>query len=469
MRLLNHNERWSEAPGEGLNRGFRCFSKLTPLSDSLYNPLMWPARSLFLIGIFSFLVLSCAGTGRSQQRLHPSESGETAPTPLLSSPAVSTPPLLSESPYRDIEKIEPGKIVHLPTGVEVSEKELIDLLAPARIVYVGEVHDNIEDHRVELEILKGLLARFPGKVSVGMEMFRRPAQAQLDQWVLGALDGKDFLKLWYENWGIDEVYYEALLSFIRENKVPLIALNTPQELEVKVGMKGLEGLSEEDQKRLPEIDRMDPYHRKALEAIFKGHGPQPGGLGPFYDVMLLWDEAMAETIARYLTSPEGSDKKMVVFAGGFHVGYGFGIPRRVFRRLPTPYQIVLPYTRDVPEDKKGFMADVTSPYLPLMLADFVWGVGYREAPDKKGRLGVQIEPFQAGIRVASVSPNSSAADAGLQPGDIVVSFDGETLQEPFDLTYAVRQKSPGDRVKMELIRDGKQIETEVTLKPSGHP
>jgi uncharacterized iron-regulated protein len=421
--------------------------------------------SAFLL--FTPFLFSCAGAKTSP----PAPLQRTASTSLTptGTSLESSNPSLQESPYRDLEQIEEGKIVHIPTGVEIPEQRLIDLLAPARVIYVGEVHDSPEDHRVQLEIVKRLLERFPGKVAVGMEMFRRPAQPQLDRWIQGKLEGKEFYKLWYENWGMDLSYYEPLLDFIQKNKIPLIALNTSQEMETKVGMKGLKGLSEEDRKELPEMDRNDPYHRKALEAIFKGHGPGGENFDPFYDTMLLWDETMAESVANYLSSPAGADKKIVVLAGGFHIGYGFGIPRRAFRRLPEPYQIVLPYTREIPKDKRRMMMEVTAPDLPLILGDFVWAVAYKEPENKTVRLGVQIEPFQAGIRVLSVSPDSAAEAAGIEPGDIVLSFDGKTMQEPSDLTYAVRQKGPGDQVKVRIIRDGKPIETEVTLKTSRHP
>jgi hypothetical protein len=229
----------------------------------------------------------------------------------------------------------------------------------------------------------------------------------------------------------------------------------------------MNALSPQDQKQLPEVDRNDPYHRKALQAIFKGHGPGTEGFNAFYDTMLLWDETMAECVANYLSSAEGAEKKMVVFAGGFHVGYGFGIPRRAFRRLPEAYQIVIPHTKDFPDEKK--MMDVESPDLPLTLSDYVWSTGYRVLENKKVRLGIQIEPFQSGIRVTEVNPDSAAETAGIKSGDIIVSFDGETMETPFDLTYAVQQKAPGDRVKLKLIREGKAIETEAVMKPSRHP
>jgi len=406
-----------------------------------------------LILISFFFTVSCA------------KPGLTVPSPH--STLAEKKSLSPESPYQNIEQIEEGKIIHIPTGLEVSEERLIDLLTMARIAYVGEVHDSLEDHRIQLNILKDLWERFPGKIAVGMEMFRRPSQPKLDEWVAGRLSDKDFLKIWYENWGVNEDYYKEILAFIQEKNIPLIALNASQEMEIRVKMKGIDGLSEKNRVELPQIDREDPYHRQALEAIFKGHGSGTKGFDVFYDTMLLWDETMAESIVNYLTSPKGSDKRMVVFAGGFHVGYGFGIPRRVFRRLPDPYKIIIPYAKDFPEEKQ--MLNVKAPDLPLALADFVWSVAYRELANKKVRLGIFIEPFQAGIRVTNVLPKSSADVAGILTGDIIVSFDGQIIDEPFDLTYAVGQKAAGDRVKLKIIRDGKSIESEVVLKSSSHP
>lgn len=419
--------------------------------------------------ILSLLTPGWSGPERADALSNPEKTESAAPAPpkeAVSDTGAPAPSNLTpESPYRDIEEIEEGKIVHLPTGVEVSPQRLVDLLASARVVYVGEVHDSVEDHRVQLEILRGLWERFPGKVAVGMEMFRRPSQPELDRWVGGKLSEKEFIRLWMENWGENLGYYRPLLDFIREKKVRLIALNAGHDLEGKVGMKkGVGGLSDEDRRKLPEIDRNDPYHRQALEAVFKGHGPGSEGFDAFYDTMLLWDETMAESVANYLSSPEGADRKMVVFAGGFHVGYGFGIPRRVFRRLPAPYQIVIPHTREVPEEKK--MMNVKPPSLPLTLADFVWGVQYKGLDEKKVRLGVQIDRSQtAGVQVREVTPGSAAASAGVQPGDVIVSFGGETIKELLDLTYAVQQKSPGERVKLQILRGGKTIETEAVMQP----
>ena len=44
---------------------------------------------------------------------------------------------------------------------------------------------------------------------------------------------------------------------------------------------------------------------------------------------------------------------MVTITGGWHVKYGFGLPKKVVRRLPMAYAIVLPEEISTPEQKEG--------------------------------------------------------------------------------------------------------------------
>ena len=131
------------------------------------------------------------------------------------------------------------------------------------------------------------------------------------------------------------------------------------------------------------MDLNDPYHRAATEAIFAAHHMGPQDTEAFYRVQVLWDEAMAQTAAEYLESPEGQGKQLVVLAGGHHVRYGYGIPRRLFRRVPLPFVIVLPFAVEIPENKQDRMMDVEAPALPMPPGDFLWAVGYTDLEDMK--------------------------------------------------------------------------------------
>ena len=52
-----------------------------------------------------------------------------------------------------------------------------------------------------------------------------------------------------------------------------------------------------------------------------------------------------------------------------------------------------------------------------------------------------------------VTPEGPAGKAGVQPGDVIVEFDGRRVTDPDDLVVAIRAKSVGDEVTMKVRRD----------------
>ncbi len=382
-------------------------------------------------------------------------------------------PALRDSPYGTIESVEPGRIIHIATGVELSKDELFDLLADKRIIYVGEAHTNVAHHEVQLEVLKAMAKRHPGRLALGLEMFERSAQPVLDQWQAGEINQKAFLKQWYESWAMDYEYYSEILEFARDHKIPIVALNADDEEIKAFAAMEPEEISRALRKKMPEIDLEDPYHRRALEAAFKGHGPGRGdgsrSFERFYLTMLLWDETMAQSVSDYLSRPGGKQDRMVVLAGGFHVAYGFGIPRRVFRRLPVSYAIVLPRTEEIPEGRQELEMELDLPEFPLQVADFVWSTGYRDLEHDRVRLGVMIGMTDGGVVIRSVTEGSAADRAGLKAGDVILAIGGERIQSSFDLVYTIRSKKPGDKALLEYRRDGKTGEVEVTFQRPENP
>jgi len=142
---------------------------------------------------------------------------------------------------------------------------------------------------------------------------------------------------------------------------------------------------------------------------------------------------------------------------------GFGIPRRVFRRLPSSYTIIGGREIDIPADKKDRLMHVDIPDLPMVPYDFQVYQAYEDLPEMGVRLGVMIEPAPAGrgLVVKGVLPGSNAERTGLKLGDLLLSLDGEKLANTFDLTYAVQQKHPGDRGVVQVERQGAVLKLEV--------
>ena len=91
---------------------------------------------------------------------------------------------------------------------------------------------------------------------------------------------------------------------------------------------------------------------------------------------------------------------------------------------------------------------------------------------------MDLSQDQAGVLVVQVQSGSPAAEAGLRGsstevtidgqqqlvgGDVIVAVDGQEIASMEDLTSALAQAQAGDTLTLTLLRDGREIEREVTL------
>ena len=76
------------------------------------------------------------------------------------------------------------------------------------------------------------------------------------------------------------------------------------------------------------------------------------------------------------------------------------------------------------------------------------------------RYGLKVD---SGAYISAVNSGSGAAEAGLEEGDIVTKFDGNSVSSASDLMLDVRSKNPGDKVTLEINRNGDTKQIEVTL------
>lgn len=358
----------------------------------------------------------------------------------------------SGSPYLSLDELEDDEILHLPTGIKVSFDQMQSAISSSRVIYIGETHDNLEAHRAQLEIIKDLTRRFPGKISVGMEMFRRSAQPDLDRWNQNELSLREFKKLFVNNWGHGYASYQPIFEFMKKNNTPLIGLKSAKETEDQFRKD-----EPSDENNLPEIDFNDRYHRPFSMSVFGGHQ----AMEKPYRMLLLWEESMALTVAEFLRNPDNADSKLVVLAGGFHVQYGFGIPKRAFRRAPHAYSIILPTVTQLPPELKGREMEVKHVSIPLYSGDYAWKLQYKVLPENKIKLGVLLESGHNDVRVKSVSANSNAERAGLKDGDILLVMDGADLVDAEDLIDRLRGKNIGDRAELRVKRGTQEMTVEV--------
>src|SRR5262245_27034684 len=120
-----------------------------------------------------------------------------------------------------------GEQGYVPGRVFVSaRKQFADFevmladLAKADVVIIGEQHDDVNSHRLELALLEGLALRHEENVALSLEMFDRDVQETLDHFLMGHVAEADFLKD-ARPWPDYESDYKPLVDFALAKNWPV--------------------------------------------------------------------------------------------------------------------------------------------------------------------------------------------------------------------------------------------------------
>jgi len=298
----------------------------------------------------------------------------------------------------------PYQLLEARTGHQVNEAAFWDRLVHARAVCVGEEHPNPHHHWVQLHVVRELAKRIgKDQLALGLEMVQRPFQGPLDDYATKKIDADTFKSRagWAERWGYDWGYYAPTFDAATAAGGSLIALNASKELVKKIVRHGLESLTADEKRQLPELKLDDAAHRAWFDALMsdmggasvhsakKSEAPDPhadkpsdnaddksddkkpddksddkdasnphgdGGVAMpsadrIYTAQVLWDETMADGSARWIKAhPTGH---LVILAGNGHC-HDTAIVNRLKRRGVTDVLSI----RAVIDDGEGGVSDV---------------------------------------------------------------------------------------------------------------
>ncbi len=120
----------------------------------------------------------------------------------------------------------------------------------------------------------------------------------------------------------------------------------------------------------------------------------------------------------------------ILSPSGGSIGIGFAIPSSTIQRISA--------------DLEGSSHVVTRGYL---------GVEAQPVSDAMSKaLGLSTA---GGALVAAVQPNTPAAHAGVQPGDVIRTVNGQSIKDPGALAINIAAIKPGDEARLDIFRDGK--------------
>lgn len=88
----------------------------------------------------------------------------------------------------------------------------------------------------------------------------------------------------------------------------------------------------------------------------------------------------------------------------------------------------------------------------------------RQAPVRLGVMPAGYGDDAAGVGVGEVFEGTTAAEGGVKKGDRIIRWGGQPLAGPGDMMAKLRDHQPGDKVKIVVLRDGEEVELDLTMQ-----
>jgi len=328
---------------------------------------------------------------------------------------------------------------------------IIPKLASYKAVLVGESHTNYGDHLNQLAIIQQLRPHWQ-QMAIGLEFVQTPYQQALDDYIAGKTSESKMLRetRWYQRWKYDFRLYRAIFQYAKQQKIPLLALNTPQEITQRISEVGIAGLNTTERAQLPKIiDSSNTLYRDKLAKVYSRHGGKSRSkkFERFYQAQIAWDETMADQAAMFLTKYPAYH--MVILAGSGHMIERHGIPSRLQQRIKTKPAVVLHNIEGIPSATQ---------------ADYLLFSPQAELP-KAGKMGILMQDTSAGVLISKVIDDSASAKAGLKKGDLIMGLNGKKVTDIVDIKISLLDAKPQQKIELTLQRTReKKILKTITLQ-----
>lgn len=248
------------------------------------------------------------------------------------------------------------------SGETASLDDVVDAMAGADVVLVGEEHDDRVGHRLQAELLRRAFTRYGSgggdlpdghpevpveredarPVLLSLEMFERDVQAVVDEYLRGIITEEHF-RASARPWEHYEADYRPLVEFARAHGLPVVAANAPRRyvnLVSREGRGALRRLSPEALETLPPLPYPQPSEAYVAEweEVMGGmdvHRMPPAAL----DAQVLWDATMAYWISQ--AREEWPEALVLHVTGSFHVQNRTGVPEALARYEPRARVLVV--------------------------------------------------------------------------------------------------------------------------------
>ena len=265
---------------------------------------------------------------------------------------------------------------------------MLNAVATAPIILLGEVHDNPEHHRLQAEVLRATMTQ-GRRPALAMEQFDREFQPAIDAAIAkpGASAESVASAGGFNKDGWPWVLYEPLLAAAIDARLPVVAINLSRERTREVAQQGFAVLGEPAVRRLA-IDRTWNPARQAImnREIADGHCGKlpPGALPRMINVQRARDAFMADAVISRLGGGA------VVITGAEHARNDIGVPLYLDIRVPGQRLLSIGFVEVEPGQVA--VSDYVRPPASAMPFDYVWFTSAAQRDDPCEGLQIPIRP-----------------------------------------------------------------------------
>jgi len=299
-----------------------------------------------LIGATAFALLSASCTTTTTTT---TSAPVTAPfgdptraRPAIESPAPAAPAIVAATPAAQA----------LPAGSEWAARALTDIIVKQRLLLLGEVHDNAQQHLLRYEALRRALAA-GARPMLLMEQFDRDRQPELDRARLAArrdrrlADPAGFERL-VDNVidagapgrkGWDWSSYRGFIALALAYDLPLVGANLSRADASKIVAGGFDAAFNPGERATLGLDRppSDALLRAQTAEVIAGHCNQidAAQAGKMALAQIARDAVMAALLRNNANRPA------VLIAGNGHVRRDIGVPQWLGEAAATAISVGL--------------------------------------------------------------------------------------------------------------------------------
>ncbi|MCK4875425.1 MAG: ChaN family lipoprotein [Sulfurimonas sp.] len=241
------------------------------------------------------------------------------------------------------------KVYSIKSATCLEKYELIDSLAPYKVIFIGDTHSSKKQHVYVSNLIRDLSKR-GYRIHLANEWFTPRDNAILAEYASGAIDDKSFIKKiqWNQKRSFDFDLFSPIYHSVIDTNGELYGINLSKMEKNKISNANINAMSKKEFLFYKNLDFEVSAHQMLLSQFFNNcHKAKHGETNEqcirrMYSVQVAWDTKMGKESAKLAKQVLKSEKdKLIVFVGAFHLSKGVGVNLRFARESKIPFVTML--------------------------------------------------------------------------------------------------------------------------------